>query len=365
LAGAAGLTELVAPTLDARLETSASRPFVVAFSGGGDSLALLLAAKQWADHVGRRVIALTVDHGLQPAGADWARACAERAARLGVAHQTLLWEGRKPTSGIPAAARKARHALLADVARERGARVILMGHTADDRLEARAMRLAGSIVGEPSEWGPSPAWPQGRDVFILRPMLAVRRANLRERLRALGEIWIEDPANVDFRFARARARASLNIETSFDPSDPRPNCAGLFEKARVGADGEVRIGRRDLAAAPPRQARAFLGAALLCSAGTARPPRGRSLDLMMARIAADASFTATLAGARVEAVGGAICFCREPGRRPRQPGSPDGSMLASEPSHSAAVVRARLAAACGMVGDEAAIGRVAKWLATP
>jgi tRNA(Ile)-lysidine synthase TilS/MesJ len=36
----------------------------VALSGGGDSLALLLASTAWASHVGRDLLVLTVDHGL-------------------------------------------------------------------------------------------------------------------------------------------------------------------------------------------------------------------------------------------------------------------------------------------------------------
>ncbi|MEO8812246.1 MAG: ATP-binding protein, partial [Caulobacteraceae bacterium] len=52
---------------------------MVAFSGGGDSLALLLIAKAWADGAARRLVAATVDHRLQPASADWARWCAGRA----------------------------------------------------------------------------------------------------------------------------------------------------------------------------------------------------------------------------------------------------------------------------------------------
>src|SRR5690606_36099049 len=142
--------------------------------------------------------------------ADWARQCGDVAERLGVAFQALRWDGAKPASGLPAAARAARHALLADAARDAGARVILLGHTGDDLIEAAAMRAEGSTVSDPSEWAPSPAWPQGRGVFLLRPMLAVRRAEIRDWLRARDESWIDDPANEDQRFARARARSTLS-----------------------------------------------------------------------------------------------------------------------------------------------------------
>ena len=65
-----------------RLIAASSAPIVVAFSGGGDSLAALIVTKAWADRVGRPVLALIVDHGLQPqsAGLDRFRGGDRRAA---------------------------------------------------------------------------------------------------------------------------------------------------------------------------------------------------------------------------------------------------------------------------------------------
>ncbi|RZJ97851.1 MAG: hypothetical protein EON88_01980 [Brevundimonas sp.] len=149
--------------LTARLETQTARPLVVALSGGGDSVALLHLAADWADARGRPLLALTVDHGLTPASADWT-ARAEAAARaVGADWRGLVWRGDKPATGLPAAARLARHRLLADAARKAGARVILIAHTADDIDEGEVMRAEGSSVGRLREWSPSPVWPEGRE----------------------------------------------------------------------------------------------------------------------------------------------------------------------------------------------------------
>jgi len=357
--GIPALLALVAADLDARLERHAVAPVAVAFSGGGDSLALLLAAKVWADGAGRRLIALTVDHGLQEESAGWARWCGDRAGRLGVAHRILVWRGPKPRSGLSAAAREARHALIAAAARQAGARIVLMGHTLDDCMEGRAMRAEGSSVGEPRIWAPSPVWPGGAGVFILRPLLAVRRARLRDLLAGLGETWIEDPANSDLRSARARARASLAADQDFPPPRPRPSGAGLFAEAAVDTHGAIAVPRSILGLAPPGETRAFVAAALLCAAGTVRPPRGRSLDALTARIVAAAPFAATLAGSRVDADADAVRFRREPGR------NPTGRILAGDGAGLRRTVMGRLAAACGAIQSEAAIGRVAERPATP
>ncbi|HEY3798723.1 MAG TPA: tRNA lysidine(34) synthetase TilS [Caulobacteraceae bacterium] len=307
-----GLSASVRDNLQRRANGADDAPVAVAVSGGGDSLALLLIAHRWASVAGRPLLALTVDHGLNPASADWCAFVAERAARLGVAHRTLRWAGDKPAAGLPAAARAARHALLADAAREAGAAVILMGHTADDVAEAAAMRAAGALVATPREWAPSPAWPQGRGVFLLRPLLGVRRADLRTWLAERGETWIDDPANDDPRFARSRARRTLSGAAPTAATQSRQLSCSALASVREGRAGEFTL---------PRQLAAdgrLLSALLLCAAGGATPPRGRRLAALQARLAGASDVTSTLAGARIEARGERLLICREAGEFARR-----------------------------------------------
>jgi tRNA(Ile)-lysidine synthase len=320
--------------LDRRLRPASPAPLAVALSGGGDSLALLLMVKAWACARGRPVIALTVDHGLNPDSADWTAFCGEAAERLGVAFQALAWTGEKPATGLPAAARAARHALLADAAREAGAKVLLMGHTADDLTESAAMRADGSTVPDAREWAPSPAWPEGRDVFILRPLLGVSRAALRDFLQGAGETWIDDPANEDVRFARARARhlqssprtgegdrsesggggsanaggpllnSGLSGQTAADPSTmlrmvPLPTSWGGLTLPRTASAREIAV-------------------AALCAAGTDRPPRGESLSRIIDGLRRGDPFVASLAGARIDVDWTEIRVMREAGEFTRR-----------------------------------------------
>jgi tRNA(Ile)-lysidine synthase len=307
------------PAFDRWLNGPADAPVAVALSGGGDSLALLHLAKAWADRAGRTLVTLTVDHGLQAASLGWNRFAAERAARLGVPHAVLPWLGAKPEAGLPAAARAARHAMLADAARSAGARVILMGHTADDLIESETMRAAGASAPSPRAWSPSPAWPEGRGVFVLRPLLAHRRAALRSLLGELGETWIEDPANDDPRFARTLARRRLARGVALAPPAvaTRPRWPGL-DTIRMGIGGELSAPRAVIVASDPSEARAVIGALALCAAGTQRPPSAASLDRIAQRLGCGERFTASLAGARIETPGDQVCFCREAGERARR-----------------------------------------------
>src|SRR5207253_211413 len=76
VSGSATLAPPAAATFDlapfARLNGPPGAPVALAVSGGGDSLALLLMAADWAARAGRRLIVLTVDHRLQPQSGRWA-----------------------------------------------------------------------------------------------------------------------------------------------------------------------------------------------------------------------------------------------------------------------------------------------------
>ncbi|MGB1007329.1 MAG: ATP-binding protein, partial [Thalassobaculaceae bacterium] len=93
------------------LTASTGRPspnpgrWALAVSGGADSMALLrLTAAAVAD-VPRRLLVLTVDHGLRAAAAAEARRVAAWCAGLGLAHETLTVRERPPSRGLQAWAR--------------------------------------------------------------------------------------------------------------------------------------------------------------------------------------------------------------------------------------------------------------------
>lgn len=302
----------VCAVLDRRLNAGTDAPVAVALSGGGDSVALALIAADWARRRGRRLLVLTVDHGLNPASRDWTDRCARLADRLGAGFQALAWTGDKRAAGLPAAARMARHRLLADAARQGGARVVLMGHTADDRAEAQAMRAEGSTTPDPREWAASPVWPQARGVFVLRPLLGVARAELRAWLAIQGEAWIEDPANDNPRFARSRARAALaGTKASQAMASLLPGLADLARQ--VGETPSLTLDRQALRDGSFEAARALTGAACLSGAGTSRPPRRDRLDRLTEALRGEAAVVATLGGARIEADDMMVRWLREAG----------------------------------------------------
>ncbi len=309
---------MIIEPFDARLDRTMKQPLAVAFSGGGDSLTALIVTLRWAKACGRRVIALHVDHGLQPPSRDWAAVSADAAARVGAEFRLLAWEGAKPIRGLAARARRVRHALIATAARDAGASVVVFGHTADDLAEAELMRADGSGLGALGVWRPSPVWPEGLGVMLFRPLLRARRAALRAALRAEGYGWIEDPANGDLARPRARARAALDLgRCPPPPAADDPAAAALARAADVDPWGAIGLDQRALGAAPPASAVRVLASAMLSVGGGERPPRRRSIANLGERLAAGEAFTATLAGAKLAARGRRVLVVRDAGELAR------------------------------------------------
>jgi tRNA(Ile)-lysidine synthase len=294
-----------------RLEQNVPRPIAVAVSGGADSLLTLIETVDWARANGRAVTALSVDHGLQSDSARWTAQAGEAAERLGCGFQALAWTGSKPAHGLPAAARQARHALLADAARALGAGVIVTGHTGDDVLENAAVGL-----GPLAEWSPSPVWPQGRGLCLLRPLLTERRAAVRDRLSDLSWTWVDDPANANPASPRIAARTRI-AGTGDLPEPPNLTATAALARAATFTGETLRLSRSALRDARPDARRRVVAAAATSCGGGQKPPQGDRAEGLARRLAGQDTFTATLAGAKIMAEPDRVIFVRNAGERAR------------------------------------------------
>ncbi len=187
---------------------------VIAVSGGPDSTALLMLVARWAKRLKSppQILAVTIDHGLRPQSAAEAAAVKRLARRLGVAHRTLRWQGRKPKSGLQEAARIARYRLLAQTAAACGHAHIVTAHTLDDQAETMLFRLARgsglSGLAGIAAVSLAPGTNEG-EMFLVRPLLRMPKSRLIATLKAAGIAYAEDPSNIDPRFTRARLRALM------------------------------------------------------------------------------------------------------------------------------------------------------------
>lgn len=172
-------------------------------SGGADSLALALRLHD----EGKKVVALTVDHGLRAESAAEAQKVAEIMRANGIEHHVLVWQGEKPKTGLEEAARQARYQLMFDYCRQHHIGILATGHHRRDQAETFLLRLQrGSGV-----YGLSGILPisQREGITIIRPQLEMEPEELRAYLTARQICWVEDPMNGQEDFARVKVRKFL------------------------------------------------------------------------------------------------------------------------------------------------------------
>lgn len=180
--------------------------WLVAVSGGGDSIALLHLMERFLDHPVEHLVVAHLDHALRR-GSRTDRTFVERQARdLGLdihADRRDVTKARRRDESPEEAARRVRREFLLETRERHGCDGIVTGHTVDDQAETVLMRLArgagmAGLAGIPESNGP-----------FVRPLLGLERVALREWLLRRKFEWREDPSNRDLRFDRNRVRRRL------------------------------------------------------------------------------------------------------------------------------------------------------------
>jgi tRNA(Ile)-lysidine synthase len=192
--------------------------YAVACSGGADSVALLLACE--AAGAGQPHV-VHLNHQTRGAESDADAAFVEALARRLLVPYTVatladvLPELRDRPANASALYRAARLALFARVCRQHGLSGVLLAHHADDQAETVLHRLLRGS-GAAGLGGMSAATTVG-GVRVLRPLLGVRRHELRDYLRARGQGWRDDPSNASDRYFRNRLRKLLAARPELVP----------------------------------------------------------------------------------------------------------------------------------------------------
>ncbi len=183
--------------------------FVVAVSGGADSLALALLMKNWADANKKHMVALTVDHGLRPSSAKEAKYVAQVMKQYEVEHYILEWKGKKPATNVEEKAREARYGLIEKWCLQNKVKFVFVAHHMQDQAETFLIRLQrGSGVDGLSAMN---VLTKRNDIFIVRPMLNCLPEDLKVFLQIKHINWVEDETNLSDAFLRGRVRKLLPL----------------------------------------------------------------------------------------------------------------------------------------------------------
>jgi tRNA(Ile)-lysidine synthase len=181
---------------------------LVGLSGGADSVALICALLELRDHLGLRIVAAHLNHRIRGAESDRdERFVRAMCARLGldlIVERADGLDGSTSSPNLEERARDARREFLLRVADRVQADFVALGHHRDDQAETVLMRLmrgsGAAGMAAMAESGP------GR---LIRPMLSLSRAEIREYLAARAISFVEDSSNASRDILRNRIRADL------------------------------------------------------------------------------------------------------------------------------------------------------------
>ena len=215
--------------------------FLVAFSGGLDSVVLAQSMASLAGGHGFAVTLGHVNHRLRPEADREEAFCREFAARLGLPFRVVVLNpGQRKRESVEAWARRERYAVLERLRQEAGAEWILTAHHADDQAETVLMRL---IQQAPLI---SLAGIRPRRDRVLRPLLSFTRPQLRLWAESEALEWVEDPSNTDRRFLRNRLRHGVMAAIMAEDEGARETLLGLSRLAQ-GYEAHCTAAARELA----------------------------------------------------------------------------------------------------------------------
>jgi len=189
--------------VQATLRRYRPRSVWVGFSGGVDSTALLLACQRVVEDCTASVelVALHVNHGVDPASVTWQEHCRQVCATLGV--ELRCRDVTIPGHGnFEANARRARYDVFA--ANVAAGSLLLLGHHQRDQTETILYRL---FEGR----GLLPMRSEGRvgEGWFARPLLALAPEDLVSYVEKRGFGWVEDRSNADVSYARNFLRREI------------------------------------------------------------------------------------------------------------------------------------------------------------
>ena len=178
--------------------------FIVAVSGGSDSLALAFLTKVYAIKKNINVKYVIVDHKLRNGSTKEAKKVKEILLNFSIKSKILTWQGKKPSKNIQSLARQKRYDLLFAQCDQHKIRNLVLGHHIDDKVEnffirmLRGSGLKGLVsLGLKTKIG---------NINLIRPLLKFNKKDLIFISRNVFNFFVEDPSNDDIKYTRIRVR---------------------------------------------------------------------------------------------------------------------------------------------------------------
>ena len=182
--------------------------FIVAVSGGPDSLALAFLTKIYSIKNKVNCKYFIVDHKLRKESTFEARKVKKILSKFNIKVEILTWYGKKPSKNIQSVARKKRYELLFSKCKKLKINNLIIGHHLDDLFEnffirmIRGSGLKGLVSLEKKK--------VLNQINIIRPLINFDKKDLEYISNYVFNFFVLDPSNEDTKYTRIRIRNLIN-----------------------------------------------------------------------------------------------------------------------------------------------------------
>ena len=178
--------------------------FVVAVSGGSDSLALVSIIKNLMQENKYKFFFAIVDHNLRKNSGAEALSVKRLLSKYDI-NLTILKNKKKIDKNIQKNAREIRYNLLEKFCKKKKAKSLIVAHHQDDQVETFLMRLSrGSGVEGLSSMNEIATLKQGTS--LIRPLLDFKKNELISITKHTFNKFFKDPSNTNRKFLRTNIR---------------------------------------------------------------------------------------------------------------------------------------------------------------
>jgi tRNA(Ile)-lysidine synthase len=181
------------------------RSFLLAVSGGPDSLCLAYFGKKYSLEFKNKAHVVIVDHKLRKDSTKEAAKVKKMLKNKKIDSKIINWKGALPKSNIQKSARDIRYSLLSNYCQDNNIKYIVTGHHLDDQVENFFIRLVrGSGLTGLSSMAESADYND--KIKIIRPLLELEKKDLKYVTLNYFKNYVEDPSNKKNKFLRVRVR---------------------------------------------------------------------------------------------------------------------------------------------------------------
>ncbi len=187
-----------------KLNSFKNKSFLVAVSGGPDSLALVALSKSFSYQHRCKIYYVLIDHSIRKNSSLEAKSVKKLLKKYQI-KLNILTNKKKIEKNIQSEARSIRYDLLASFCKKKKVKIILTAHNFEDQVETFFIRLSrGSGLQGLSSM--NQANKISGNINLVRPLLDIKKIQLIKISKIVFGKFYKDPSNRNKKFLRTRIR---------------------------------------------------------------------------------------------------------------------------------------------------------------